>query len=190
MNLRSSESCSCSLILVLLEALVLTALRTEVEKRGHVRSGNEPGTTRFPNTVDYGISLVQCAQLQSGGSQEIFTFHRSNRLLISGTDHGFLPRASASQNMAALIARPELGGSASGADAAHYMEWIRASQGRAPARANYSYEAPIVETPLLGCIAVRTHERLKWDSLKFELTGGSERATAMLKPQFRAPWGN
>lgn len=84
--------------------------------------------------------------------------------------------------------RSELGGSASGADAAHYLEWIRACQGGPPARANYSFEAPIVETLLLGCIAVRSHERLTWDSPKFELTAGSERATAMLKPQLRAPW--
>ena len=86
------------------------------------------------------------------------------------------------------VARPELGGSASGADVAHYLEWIRACQGGPPARANYSYEAPIVETLLLGCIAVRTHERLRWDSSNFELIGGSARATAMLKPIFRAPW--
>jgi predicted dehydrogenase len=85
--------------------------------------------------------------------------------------------------------RPNLGGSASGADASHYLEWVRACQGGPPARASYSYEAPIVETLLLGCIAVRTHERLAWDSSKFELNGASGRATAMLKPQFRAPWG-
>jgi len=88
------------------------------------------------------------------------------------------------------VARPELGGSESGADTAHYLEWVRACQGGPPARANYSFEAPIVETLLLGCIAVRTHERLTWDSPKFELTGASERAKALLKPQFRAPWGN
>ena len=88
------------------------------------------------------------------------------------------------------VARPELGGGASGADVAHYLEWIRACQGGPPARANYSYEAPIVETLLLGFIAVRTHERLRWDSSNFELIGGSARATAMLKPHFRAPWGN
>jgi predicted dehydrogenase len=88
------------------------------------------------------------------------------------------------------VARPELGGSASGADTAHYLEWVRACQGGPPARANYSFEAPIVETLLLGCIAVRTHERLTWDSPQFELTGASEPAKALLKPQFRAPWGN
>ena len=84
--------------------------------------------------------------------------------------------------------KPEWGESASGADAEHYLEWIRACRGGPPARANYAYEAPIVETLLLGCIAVRTHEVLAWDSNKFELTRGSERAAAMIKPQFRSPW--
>jgi hypothetical protein len=35
---------------------------------------------------------------------------------------------------------------------------------------------------------VRTHDTLPWNLAKFELTDDSERATAMLKPQFRAPW--
>jgi hypothetical protein len=57
--------------------------------------------------------------------------------------------------------RPELGGSASSANAAHFLEWVRACQGGPPARANYAYESPIVETLMLGCIAVRTlHSRL------------------------------
>jgi hypothetical protein len=86
-------------------------------------------------------------------------------------------------------ARPGLGNSASSADAAHFLEWVRACQGGPPARANYSYEAPIVETLLLGCIAVRTHEVLAWDAENFRLSRGSARAAAMLKPQYRSPWG-
>jgi predicted dehydrogenase len=84
--------------------------------------------------------------------------------------------------------RPELGGSASGADAAHYLEWIDACRGGPAARANYAFEAPIVETLLLGCIAVRTHESLVWDTAKFSFTQGSERATALLKPPYRSPY--
>jgi predicted dehydrogenase len=84
--------------------------------------------------------------------------------------------------------KPELGGSASGADAAHFLEWIDACHGGPPARANYAYEAPIVETLLLGCIAVRTHETLLWDSAKFAFTQGSERAKSLLKPPYRSPY--
>jgi hypothetical protein len=85
--------------------------------------------------------------------------------------------------------RPELGGSASSANAAHFLEWVRACQGGPPARANYAYESPIVETLMLGCIAVRTHEVLQWEAENFRLTRRSDRATALLQPQRRAPWG-
>ncbi|MBB5060936.1 putative dehydrogenase [Granulicella aggregans] len=83
---------------------------------------------------------------------------------------------------------PELGGTASGANAAHYVEWIDACKGGPPARANYAFEAPIVETLLLGCIAVRTHEPLVWDAERFAFTQGSAKATALLKPDYRVPW--
>jgi predicted dehydrogenase len=88
-----------------------------------------------------------------------------------------------------MIATPELGGSASGANAEHYLEWIGACKGGPPARANYAFEAPIVETLLLGCIAVRTHEPLAWNADGFAFTQGSAQATALLKPEYRPPWG-
>jgi predicted dehydrogenase len=84
--------------------------------------------------------------------------------------------------------RPELGGSASGGDTAHYLEWIHACHGGTPASANYSFEAPIVESLMLGNVAIRTQELLEWDTAAFRLTRGSERATALLTPQYRAPW--
>jgi hypothetical protein len=85
--------------------------------------------------------------------------------------------------------RPEAGKSATSANAEHYLEWVRACRGGPAARANYAYEAPIVESLLLGCIAVRTHELLQWDAGTFSLAGASEQASRLLKPQFRAPWG-
>ena len=86
-------------------------------------------------------------------------------------------------------AAPQLGGTASGGNAAHYLEWVDACHGGPPARANYAFQAPIVETLLLGCIAVRTHEPLVWDAGKFAFSQGSAQATALLKPEYRAPWG-
>jgi hypothetical protein len=86
-------------------------------------------------------------------------------------------------------ARPELGGSASSADADHFLEWVRSCQGGPAARANYAYEAPIVETLMLGCIAVRTHEVLEWNAENFRFARGSDRAAALLMPQHRSPWG-
>ena len=90
--------------------------------------------------------------------------------------------------------RPELGGSASSADAAHFLEWVHACQGGPPARANYAYEAPIVETLMLGCIAVRTHEVLEWDAENFRLTarfrpgsGLAQAATSCSVGDFMSP---
>lgn len=85
--------------------------------------------------------------------------------------------------------KPQLGKSASGADAEHYRDWVRACHGGPPAPANYAFEAPIVETLLLGCIAVRTHEQLAWNADEFSLTHGSAEAITLLKPRYRSPWG-
>lgn len=85
-------------------------------------------------------------------------------------------------------ARPEWGPTATAADTAHYLEWITACHGGPPASANYGFERPIVESLMLGNIAIRTQERLQWDTAGFRLTRGSPRATALLTPQFRAPW--
>ncbi len=84
--------------------------------------------------------------------------------------------------------RPEWGPSATAADTAHYMEWIHACHGGPPASTSYSFERPIVESLMLGNIAIRTQELLEWDSAGFRLTRGSARATALLQPQYRAPW--
>jgi predicted dehydrogenase len=84
--------------------------------------------------------------------------------------------------------RPELGPSATSANRAHYMEWIDACHGGAPGSANYSFEQPIVETLMLGNISIRTQELLEWDSAGFQLTRGSARASALLKPQYRGPF--
>ena len=86
-------------------------------------------------------------------------------------------------------ARLELGPSASSASASHYLEWIQACRGGATASANYAYEAPIVESLMLGNVAIRTQELLEWDAANFRLTRGSARATALLTPEYRVPWG-
>jgi len=83
---------------------------------------------------------------------------------------------------------PELGGSATGADMAHYMEWIKACHGGPPASTNYEFERPIVESLMLGNIAIRTQELLEWDTAAFRLTRGSDRATSLLTPHYRPPW--
>ena len=85
-------------------------------------------------------------------------------------------------------ARPELGASATAASAAHYLEWIHACHGGPAASANYVFEAPIVESLMLGNISIRTQELLEWDSTNFRLTQGSTRAAALITPEYRSPW--
>ncbi len=69
--------------------------------------------------------------------------------------------------------RPQLGSAANSARAAHYLEWIHACKGGSPASANYLFELPIVESLMLGNIAIRTQEALSWDSGSGRLTRGS-----------------
>ena len=109
-------------------------------------------------------------------------------LLPNGNIEVPYPTPPASEEPFSMSA-PQLGASASGANAGHYLEWLDACKGGPPARANYAFEGPIVETLLLGCIAVRTHESLTWDSDAFMFSQGSAQATALLKPEYRAPWG-
>ena len=94
----------------------------------------------------------------------------------------------ASQDEPYLATRPELGPTATSANAGHYLEWVEACRGGKPALACYAYERPIVEGLMLGCISVRAQESLEWDAANFRLTGGSALATSLLKPEFRAPW--
>jgi hypothetical protein len=157
------------------------------------------------NWLDGGLEPARPAQLPadtalgSGGEGVIYTgdsgqllteFMGQNPMLLSTS--GKLEKfqsgaASAPEFFDAR--RPEAGKSATSANAEHYLEWVRACRGGPAARANYAYEAPIVESLLLGCIAVRTHELLQWDAASFSLVGASDQASRLLKPQFRAPWG-
>jgi predicted dehydrogenase len=138
------------------------------------------------------------AQMSVGGEGIIYTGERG--LLLTGymaqAPRILSPKGELSAPLPALTPaslpfqpnRPELGPSASGADLVHYFEWIHACHGGPPASDKYKFEAPIVESLMLGNIAIRTQELLEWDSGGFRLTRGSERAASLLTPQYRAPW--
>ncbi len=85
-------------------------------------------------------------------------------------------------------ARPELGPGAAGAVVEHYLDWVRACQGGPAPRTSYAFEEPIVETLMLGVIAQRTHEVLRWDRAAMRFTQGSDRAAALVRPPMRAPF--
>jgi predicted dehydrogenase len=71
----------------------------------------------------------------------------------------------------------------------HYREFIEAAKGNAPPpRANFEYESAIVETILLGNVALRAREKLRWDSASLQVTN-SAAAQPLIHPPYRGDWG-
>ena len=139
---------------------------------------------------DVDMSVAREGVMYSGEQGRLLTGYMAEtpRLLSS---NGHLSPALpplGSKNTPFAPAHPEWGPSAVGAEAAHYREWIHACQGGRPASTSYAFEQPIVESLMLGNIAIRTQELLEWDAAAFRFKQGSERTTSLLKPSFRDPW--
>jgi predicted dehydrogenase len=67
-------------------------------------------------------------------------------------------------------------------------EWLDAVRdSRLSTGANFGFSAGVTEALHLGNLAVRTGERLRWDSATLEL-GGSTAARAMARPEYRKGW--
>ncbi len=139
--------------------------------------------------LDVDMSIGREGVMYSGAHGRLLTGFMAgpSRLLAPDGRLTLLPRAGA-QHEPFVAAHPEWGPSAVGAEAAHYREWIGACKGGPAATTSYAYEQPIVESLMLGNIAIRTQELLEWDAAAFRLTRGSERANALLKPTMREPW--
>jgi len=114
----------------------------------------------------------------------------NGRLLIG--DNGFIlgnsvfPEARAKEvaHLAKAIPRSE----------GHYVEWLTACKGGAPAGSNFDWAGPLTEAVLLGNVALRSQLRedltlmkLLWDGsdLKF---ANSEAASAFLRREYRTGW--
>lgn len=72
----------------------------------------------------------------------------------------------------------------------HYREWIEAAKGTtktAPA-ANFEFEAAVAEGLLLGNVALRTGQKLRWDSAGFRVTNLAT-AQTLIDPGYRGEWG-
>ncbi|MGE5608420.1 MAG: gfo/Idh/MocA family oxidoreductase, partial [Bacillota bacterium] len=67
-------------------------------------------------------------------------------------------------------------------------EWLNAIKDRKlQTGANFEVSAKVTESLLLGNLAVRTGERLHWDSASMKLTG-SPAAQALVRPNYRPGW--
>ena len=70
----------------------------------------------------------------------------------------------------------------------HYVEWIQACKGGAPAGSNFvDHAAHLAEVVLLGNIAIRTKQKLLWDAPNLRFTN-SEAANQLIHPPYRAGW--
>lgn len=70
----------------------------------------------------------------------------------------------------------------------HYVEWIQACKGGAPAGSNFvDHAAHLAEVVLLGNIAIRTREKLLWDGLNLRFTN-SDAANQLINPPYRSGW--
>jgi hypothetical protein len=72
----------------------------------------------------------------------------------------------------------------------HMAEWFMACRGEKSydyPGSNFLYSAPLTETVLLGNVALRVNQRLKWDGEAFEFTN-EPAATELLTKAYRAGW--
>ncbi len=70
----------------------------------------------------------------------------------------------------------------------HYREWIDAAKGVGPAAApNFEFEEQVTEAVLLGNLALRTGEKLRWDSANQKFANNKD-AQALLTKRYRGNW--
>ena len=71
----------------------------------------------------------------------------------------------------------------------HYVEWINACKGGAPAGSNFAdHAAHLAEVVLLGNIAIRTNSRLEWDPENLKFKGNNAEADGLINPPYRKGW--
>jgi len=67
-----------------------------------------------------------------------------------------------------------------------YHEWLNACKGQAPALGNFDYSGPLTEFVLLGNLAIRSGEKVKWDSANMKT--GNAKADQYIKREYRKGW--
>lgn len=68
-------------------------------------------------------------------------------------------------------------------------EWLDAIEAGTQPLSNFEYAAPLTEVVLLGNLAMRSGERIEWDSEKLEVKGHPE-LEPLIKPTFREGWAS
>jgi predicted dehydrogenase len=92
-------------------------------------------------------------------------FHGTKETIMSGT-YCRSPRIIPEERMKAFD-RPE---KTIPRSPGHYQEWINACKGEGMTMSNFDYAGPFTEMVLLGNLAIRTGERVEWDSENLRCT--------------------
>ena len=124
--------------------------------------------------------------VEMGGEHEGLLFIGDHGAIMSGF-HGENPRLIPESRMRAFVPPPKTLPRSIG----HYREWIeaaKATKGSPAPAANFEFEGPIAEALLLGNVALRTGEKLRWDSANLKVTSAAA-AQPLIGPGYRGDWG-
>ena len=69
----------------------------------------------------------------------------------------------------------------------HHREWIQACKTGGTTTCNFDYSGALTESVLLGNVAFRCGQPLKWDAQNLTATGCPD-ADALIRKQYRAGW--
>jgi predicted dehydrogenase len=69
----------------------------------------------------------------------------------------------------------------------HHAEWIAACKTGGPTTCNFDYSGALTEAVLLGTVAYRTGQKLRWDAANLKAVGCPE-ADAYLRREYRKGW--
>ena len=70
----------------------------------------------------------------------------------------------------------------------HYIDWLEAAKGGAPASSNFDYAGPLTEVVLLANIALRAGQKIEWDGPNMKVTNVPE-ANSYVRRLYRGGWG-
>lgn len=69
----------------------------------------------------------------------------------------------------------------------HHQEWINAIRNGGPTTCNFDYAGALTEAVLLGVVAYRSGEKIKWDSENLRIANSSA-AQSLLHKEYRKGW--
>jgi hypothetical protein len=69
----------------------------------------------------------------------------------------------------------------------HHRDWVDAIKGGPPASSNFKYGAKLTEITLLGLVALRTGQVIRWDSERIQAIG-VPKAEVIIQGEYRSGW--